>query len=125
LILAVGTALLQIIMKGISRSNLPGKNHGLSRDDALFWTDWTVAASLALAGSIVAAAGQGKTIPLAQVLVSFFAIVLSCSAFPFCLRVFAYGPNAQMKTWGWKGAGWLLISNFIGILVLLVPYLRG
>jgi hypothetical protein len=124
-VLATGTALLQLIMKGISRTDLPGKKHGLSRDDVLFWTDWTIAASLALGGSTVVAASSDKPIPVVQVLVSLVSILLSCSAFPFFLRVFAYESGARMKAWGWKGAGWIMVANFVGVLVLLGAVFAG
>ncbi|GLW94750.1 hypothetical protein [Actinokineospora globicatena] len=124
-VLAVGTAGLQMVMKGLSRTNLPGKSHGLSRDDALFWTDWTVTAILALAGSVVVATSQNKAIPTTQVVWMVVVIVLSCSAFPFFLRVFAYGPDAKLKAWGPRGAGWILVCNFVGILVLLGAVFTG
>lgn len=125
IVVAIGSALLQTVMKGISRSNLPNKNHGLKRDDALFWSDWVVAAGLALAGSVVVSANQGKAIPVSQAAFSFFSIVMGCSAFPFFLRVFAYGPNAQMKAWGWKGLGWIVVANSVGILILLGAVVAG
>lgn len=107
-------------MKGISRTDLPNKNHGLTRDDALFWSDWIVAASLALAGSVIVAANQGEAVPVAQVLASFFSIVLGCSAFPFLLRVFAYDPNARIKS-----MGWIVVANSFGILILLGAVVAG
>ena len=123
--IAVGTAGLQIVMKGISRTDLPGKRHGLTRDDALFWTDWTIAGGLALVGSIVAALNQGEAVLPWQVWLSVVTIVLSCSAFPFFLRVFAYEAHAKIKVWGWKGIGWILIANAVGMAVLLAAVMAG
>src|SRR5688572_14495840 len=104
-------------MKGISRTDLPNKNHGLTRDDALFWSDWVIAASLALASTAIVSAQQGTPIPPLQMTVSFVSIILGCSAFPFFLRVFAYGPDAKIKSLGWKGLGWIVIANAIGIMI--------
>lgn len=125
LAIAVGTATLQTVMKGISRTNLPGKNHGLKRDDALFWTDWTIAGSLALVSSIAVAASRGALILPFQVWLSAGTIVACCSIFPFFLRVFAYMPRAQLKSWGWYGIGWILVANAVGMLVLLGAVLAG
>ena len=124
-VLAIGTAGLQLVMKGISRTELPGKKHGLSRDDALFWTDWTIAASLALVGSVIVSASDNKPIPVIQVFVSVLSILLSCSAFPFFLRIYAYEQGAKLKNWGWKGAGWILIANLVGVVVLLGAVFTG
>ncbi|WP_018685112.1 hypothetical protein [Actinokineospora enzanensis] len=123
--LAVGTALMQTLMKGISRTNLPGKAHGLTRDDALFWTDWTVAAMVALSGSVIAAAVQNKVVPWKQPLAMAIVFLLSCSVLPFCLRVFAYEKHARLRKWGYKGLGWIFVCNSIGILILLGAVFAG
>jgi len=125
LAIALGTAFLQIIMKGISRTELVGKRHGLTRDDLLFWTDWTIAGSLSLVLSIIATSTHGKPVLPGKIWFSIIALVLSCSAVPFFLRVFAYDANATLKTWGWWGIGWILIANSIGILVLLAAVTGG
>lgn len=69
--------------------------------------------------------GPRGSISTSQAVFSFASIVLGCSAFPFFLRVFAYGPNAQMKAWGWKGLGWIFIANSVGILILLGAVATG
>lgn len=119
-LLAVGTALLQVIMKGSSRPNLPGKNHALTQDDALFWTDWTVAASLALGGSLLVASSQDKDIPPTQVAIGFGAIIVGCVFFPFFLRTFAYDAHGKIKSWGW-----IFGANAVGILILLGAVAAG
>jgi hypothetical protein len=125
LILALGTAFMQTIMKDISRTDLPGKNHGLEREDALFWSDWTLAGAVALGGSVVAASIQHKVIPPGRLGLAIACIVLGCSAFPFFLRIAAYGPGARIKQWGWKGFGWVFVANAVGILILLGAVAAG
>jgi hypothetical protein len=116
---------MQTIMKGISRTDLPGKNHGLEREDALFWTDWTLAGAIALAGSAIAASIQHKEIPPGRLELAIGCILLGCSAFPFFLRVVAYGPGARIKAWGWKGFGWVFVANGVGALILLSAVAAG
>ncbi|MDT0353873.1 hypothetical protein RM445_30745 [Pseudonocardia sp. DSM 45834] len=123
--IALGTALLQTTMKGISRTNLPGKNHGLKIDDALFWSDWTIAGCLALVGSVAVAASQGVVAIPSHVWLGFTALALGCSVFPFFLRVYAYAPRAQLKSWGWRGTGWVLVANAVGVVYLLAAVLAG
>jgi len=126
LAIACGTGGLQIVMKGISRTELPGKKHGLTQDDALFWTDWTISAALALIITVVVGSTKkGPGAPISQVILGFVSILLACSVFPFLLRLFAYDPGAQIKRWGWKGIGWILIANGVGMIVLLAAVAVG
>jgi hypothetical protein len=112
-------------MKGISRTDLPGKNHGLTRDDALFWTDWTVAAALALVTTMVVSASRGNAVFVNLVYTSIVTMLVSFTFFPFFLRILAYDSGAKLKTWGWRGIGWILIANGMGILVLFGAVLAG
>jgi len=81
---------MQIIMKGISLPNPPGKTHGLEREDALFWSDWTLAGTIALAGSMLTASMRHEALSAVKLGIAFAAIFLGCTAFPFfltCLRL--------------------------------------
>lgn len=113
------TAGLQITLKGLSRTELPNKKHGLTREDGLFWTDWTIAAGLALATTLVVASSKNVTVPMSQVILCLVSIVLGCTAFPFLLRLFAYDTGAKLKEWGWFKMGWIFIANGAGVLILL------
>src|SRR3569833_1418083 len=53
LAIACGTGGLQIVMKGISRTELPGKKHGLTQDDAIIWFVWSFLFVLVLFFSVV------------------------------------------------------------------------
>ncbi len=123
--IALTIAVLQMLMKGNSRTNRRGRNHGLNREDALFWTDWTIAGCFALVGSVAIAANRSLPIAPAQVWLSASSLTVCCLGFPFFLRTFAYGRDAKLKHWGWKGAGWIVIANSAGMLVLLGAVLAG
>jgi hypothetical protein len=124
-LIALGTALFQVIMKGISRTEIPPKKHGLTLDDALFWTDWTLAGCLALIGSIAVATKQGEPPNLGQLWLAFLAIAFGFSGLPWFLRLFAYDSNAKIKQMGWKGLGWIIIANLVGMAILLSAVVTG
>ena len=125
LAIAIGTAAFQVTLKGLSRTNLTGQNHGLSRDDALFWTDWIIAAALALSGALMVASIEARPVPLKIVGGCLATLVFGCGALPLFMRTYAYDPNAELKEMGWKGIGWILIANFVGILILLSAVVTG
>ncbi|BCY13584.1 hypothetical protein [Actinoplanes sp. L3-i22] len=118
---AAGTAILQVWLKLISRTPRPGRRHGLEREDALWWTDWVVAATFALVGSVVAAARDtGKDVPLGQAVVAFVALFFGFSVMPFGLRSFAYDSQARIKGWLW-----IWSANGVASLVLLSAVATG
>jgi hypothetical protein len=117
---AAGTAILQVWLKLISRTPKNNKWHGLEIEDALWWTDWVVAASFALVGSLIAAARDGKDIPVPQVVVAALALFVGFSVMPFGLRMIAYTQNARIKSWRWVWA-----ANGVASLVLLSAVAAG
>nr|WP_319964411.1 hypothetical protein [Lentzea sp. BCCO 10_0856]MDX8029403.1 hypothetical protein [Lentzea sp. BCCO 10_0856] len=125
--IAGGTALLQTIMKGSSRTNRAGSRHGLSVDDGLFWSDWTISAVLALSGSVIAATGSGKPLgpDVGAIAWGYGAIIAGGILLPFFLRTFAYGPNAQLNRMGPGGSGWLILANAAGIGILFMAVAAG
>ncbi|MDX3192098.1 hypothetical protein PV458_27120 [Streptomyces sp. MN03-5084-2B] len=123
--LAIFTGGLQLILKGISRTNLPGKKHGLTKDDSLFWSDWIIAACLALGGSLLVGAIEGRPVPPLRLVLSLLFLSLGCSAFPLLLRLYAYENGARLKEWGYKGMGGVLVANGVGMLVLLSAVYAG
>jgi hypothetical protein len=125
LAIATFTGLLQVTLKAISRTPLPKKKTGLTKDDALFWSDWIVAACLALVGSLITSSIADKSIPTMRVAVSVGALLFGCTAFPFLLRLYAYNPRAKLKEWGWKGLGWPMLANSAAMLVLLGAVYTG
>lgn len=118
---AIGTAVMQLVMKGSSRTNRINNKHGLTRDDALFWSDWTIAAALALAGTLLLAARENEPVPVKQVVLAFSAIFFGCSFFPLFLRTFAYDDDAKLKA----GMRWIVVANLGGLLPLLAAVAAG
>ena len=117
---AAGTAILQVWLKLISRTPRRNRKHGLEIEDALWWTDWVVAASFALVGSLVAAARDNKDVPVPQVVVAAMALFIGFSVMPFGLRMIAYESDAKIKGWRWVWA-----ANGVASLILLSAVAAG
>jgi xanthine/uracil permease len=107
-------------LKLISRTPRTNKKHGLEIEDALWWTDWVVAACFALVGSLIAAARDNKDIPVPQVVVATLALFVGFSVMPFGLRMIAYEPDAKIRGWIWVWA-----ANGVASLVLLSAVAAG
>jgi hypothetical protein len=118
--IAAATAILQVWLKLISRTPRQNKKHGLEIEDALWWTDWVVAASFALVGSLIAAARAGKDVPVPQVILAAVALFVGFSVMPFGLRMAAYTQNAKIKGWRWVWA-----ANGVASLILLSAVAAG
>lgn len=117
-IIAVATAILQLAMKASSR---PGSRNPLTRDDALFWSDWIIAAALAFFGSLLIASDQGKSPPVDTVVYGIITISFGLLIFPFFLRLCgAFNGSGQVT-----GSMWLFLANAISILVLLAAVAMG
>lgn len=123
--IAVGTAVLQTFMRGLSRTDVQGKQHNLQREDALFWSDWCVAGALAFFLAFITASGNHEPIPKSQLISAFIVILFSFTGLPFGLRVFAYDPDAKLKSLPPSGVGWIIIANALGLFVLAVTVFSG
>ena len=118
---AAGTAGLQVWLKLISRTPRGNSWHGLEMEDALWWTDWVVAATFALVGSLIAAAGNERThVPVAQVVVAVISLFVGFSVLPYGLRMVAYDTDAKVKNWKW-----ILAANGVASLILLSAVAAG
>jgi uncharacterized membrane protein YfcA len=118
---AAGTAVLQVWLKLISRTPRANRRHGLEMEDALWWTDWVVAATFALVGSLVAAAGdKTKDVPVPQVVVAVISLFVGFSVMPYGLRMVAYDDDAKVKNWKW-----ILAANGVASLILLSAVAAG
>jgi hypothetical protein len=117
---AAGTAILQVWLKLISRTPRLKKKHGLEIEDALWWTDWVVAASFALVGTLFAAARDNKQVPVPQVVVAVSVLIMGFSVMPYGLRMVAYAENARIKGWIWVWA-----ANGVASLILLSAVATG
>jgi hypothetical protein len=122
LALAAASAGVQTVIRGSSRPNPPGKTHGLTRDDALFWSEWVVSATVTLVGTTFVAIAKSSEISLPLWGGAVGTLVVSCVAVPFLLRVLAHDPTTgNMK----NGLGWLICVNSVGLVTLLAAVAAG
>jgi hypothetical protein len=121
-LLALISALAQTIMRGISRPNPSGKTHALTREDALFWSDWVLAGTVALTTTLVVHAAKKTDISLLSVVLAICALFLGCSALPFAIRTFAHDPDTGKFR---SGKWWFLAANGAGMLILLAAVAAG
>jgi hypothetical protein len=125
-LVAVVTALIQILLRNQSRPNLPGKSWSLTMEDGLFWSDWTLAGGWALASACVGASRGDRPIPMTIVLSTLAALVVGLLVVPFVLRGMAYDPaTAKLRTLKPYGLGWILIANSIGMILLYLAVSAG
>jgi hypothetical protein len=118
--IAFAIALLQLWLKLLSRRPPPGKNHGLVPEDFVWWIEWVVAASVALALTLIVASYNGRVIPFSQVLSTIIALLCGFSILPYLAKVYAYDKNGQVK--GWRE---IVVMNVLGMLILLSAVAAG
>jgi hypothetical protein len=94
----------------------------LTREDALFWTDWVVSATATLIGTTFIAVNKATPVPFSVWLGAVASLLASCVTVPFLLRVFAYEPaTGRMKT----DIRWMVLANTIGLANLLAAVATG
>lgn len=118
--LATATVCLQLWLKLISRQPPPGKSHGLNLDDAVWWIDWIVTASVTLVGFVLLAVANGKQVTLGQVALALFSLFLGYSAMPYGVKMLCYDSQGQLK--GWR---YIVPANIVGIMILLSSVAAG
>lgn len=122
LIIAAATAFIQICIRGSSRPNPPNKNHALTREDAIFWPDWVVSATVTLVVSGCVAVTKSESIPPGIWFGAIGTLVAFCLALPFAIRVWAHDPQTlQLKSGPW----WVVGLNALGIVPLVVSVIVG
>lgn len=120
LCIATATALLQLWLKLISRQPPPGKRHGLNLDDAVWWIDWIVTASITLVAFVLLAIANNRSVTIGQISLAILSLFLGYSAIPFAVRMFCYTPNGKLKDWRF-----IVPANVVGILILLMAVAAG
>lgn len=123
--IAVGTAVVQTIMRGMSRTDVSGKRHNLTKEDGLFWTDWCIAGTLAFVLANIAAANAGTALTVSEVGWTYGVIVASFAIIPYSLRILAYAPDAKLKDLPPAGLGWVIATNILGLIILTVAVFSG
>jgi hypothetical protein len=118
--LAAATVILQLWLKLISRQPPPGRRHALTLDDAVWWIDWIVTASITLVVYVLLAIANHKEVTLGQVGLAMLSLFLGYSAMPYVVRLFCYDPTGNFKDWR------LIIPlNVFGIVILLASVAAG
>lgn len=111
---------MQTWLKLVSREPPAGRWHALTKDDAVFWIDWTVTAALALCSSLVAASMAGRPIGTVHVFAALGVLVLGLAVMPYAVRLTCYDGHGNIKSWGH-----VVCANALGALVLLSSVAAG
>jgi hypothetical protein len=106
-LIAVGiaflTAVLQLALKAVARVPPTGKKFGkLEKEDFLFWTDWTVAGSVALAVLLIAASLNEKPVTFSQQILGLIYIVLGYFVLPQLVRALVYSSHGTFEAGWWR-----------------------
>ena len=112
--IALATTLLQGWLRIISREPPEGKRIVVSKEDLIWWADWVVSGSLALAVLLLYAAKDHKAIDFKSLIITFLSLFLGYSALPFVAKMLIYDGDGEIKEW-W----YIAIANLFGALILL------
>lgn len=118
-LIAVGFAVTETYLRFFSRAKPANKQKRLGLGDALFWIEWVVAASFALAASEIANSHAHKPIGTAETVTAFGALFLSYSTLPFVARDYAFDSSGKIRV------PWLFILNIAAILILMAAVAVG
>ncbi len=114
---------LQLWLKFLSREPPDGKNHGLEREDLVWWIEWVVAAAVAFTVLALTTAGDGGSLSQIQIgglVVVFF---VGFSGLPGLVRAFGYDKSGETPSLK-RGMG-ILIPNLLGAVILMVAVISG
>ncbi|MCH0567953.1 hypothetical protein I3F60_01500 [Streptomyces sp. MUM 136J] len=89
-------------------------------EDAIWWIDWIVAASIALVILTLTASSNGKPVATAAVALGFVALFLGFSVMPLVVRQQFYDSSGRIKSWKHIAS-----LNVIGMAILLSSAVVG
>ncbi len=118
--LASATVILQLWLKLISRQPPPGKSHALNLDDAVWWIDWIVTATITLVVFVLLAVANNRQVTLGQVGMAILSLFLGFSAIPYAVKMLCYDNTGRLKGWLY-----LVPANVMGIVILLASVAAG
>lgn len=118
--LATAVTTLQLWLKLTSRTPLPGKKHGLTGDDFVWWIEWVVLASVALITLLIVSSAAKRPIAIPPIVLTTITLFLGYSALPWLVKTYAYNDKGHVK--GWKQ---VVAMNAVGMLVLLAAVSTG
>ncbi|MFD6293987.1 hypothetical protein ACFWFU_04040 [Streptomyces sp. NPDC060235] len=125
--LALSVVVLQVWLKFVSREPEPDpsrpsgrKRHAFTIEDAVWWIDWVVTASIALIILVLNASHNKKPTATLQVGIGFAVLFLGYSVIPVFVRQVCYDGNGKIKSWKH-----VAVLNFIGMGILLSSAAAG
>ena len=68
-------------------------------DDADWWKEWVVTASVALGIFLIINAHEHKDISVSQVILTLIAVGVGCGALPIVANVFCLDTNNKVRSW--------------------------
>jgi hypothetical protein len=112
------------MLKKFSRMPPPGAKFGpLQRDDFLWWVDWTVSGSIALAALLLAAAAEGKPVEPEQQLLMILYGVVGYGILPQLAKALVYDKQGAFHAkWSWARVGAI---NLMALMALLLAISVG
>lgn len=117
------TVALQVWLKFISRDPPQGKNHGLEREDLVWWIEWVVAAAVSFTVLALTTAGDGGSLSQIQIIGLVIVFFVGFSGLPGLVRAFGY--DKSDGTPSLKRVMGILVPNLLGAVILMVAVISG
>lgn len=119
--IAVGSLLIQILLKHSSRPHAEGRKSSVTLDDWIVWTDWAVLGGLSFVLSLFAYKNHGgeAQFPIGTMIWGCAFLLAQLLLFPQFLRAFAYedDPSDPSKV-KIKGVAWVATCDVVGGILL-------
>ncbi len=93
---AIGIVLLEAYLTLLSRLTRSGQKFPLGKDDADWWIEWVVAATLALVIFLIINAHEHKPITTIQVVTAIAALVFGYSSLPTIAKVYCLNARGRV-----------------------------
>jgi di/tricarboxylate transporter len=120
LAIALGLVVLEGYLTFASRVTRDNTKFPLHLDDATWWIEWVVAATVALAVFLVIDAHDHKDIDVAQIVTAIIAVFLGYSALPMMANIRCLDDEGKVKS-----VKWLIILNVAAIFILMAAVAVG
>jgi hypothetical protein len=117
---AIGIVLLETYIKFMSRLTRAGPKFPLTRDDADWWIEWVVAATVALMVFITTNALEHKPVSIWQVTTAIVAVLLGYGALPTIASVFCLDDNGRVAS-----TPALFVLNLVALFMLMATVSVG
>lgn len=92
----------------------------LKVDDADWWMEWVVTASVALGIFLIINAHEHKNVSVSQVALAFIAVGLGYSALPVMANVYCLDTNNKVRSWPR-----IMALNIVAVVILMATVAVG